>query len=98
MSAKRPSLAESMRQAVQPEPPSAPPTEPPSGAASLASDKPAGFFAATRAGKKKVTATISPEMRRDLKSLAAAKDTTTEALLLEAITDLLSKHGVNRAA
>jgi hypothetical protein len=37
-------------------------------------------------------------MRRDLKSLAAAKDTTTEALLLEAITDLLSKHGVNRAA
>jgi hypothetical protein len=102
MSSKRPSLAESMRQAVQPEPapppvapaaarPTAPPPEPPA-------TKPAGFYAATRAGKKKVTATVSPEMRRELKNLAATKDTTIEALLLEAIADLLMKHGANRAA
>lgn len=105
MSAKRPSLAESMRQAVQPEatpPADADATAPaiPSAPAPVAerlAPKGTGFYAATRAGKKKVTASLSPAMRRDLKSLAASKDMTTEALLLEAIADLLTKHGVGRA-
>ncbi len=99
MSAKRPSLAESMRQAIQPEVVAPPPTaaitrpEPPQ-----PTSKPAGFYAATRAGKKKVTASLSPEMRRELKNLATTRDTTIEALLLEAIADLLVKHGGKRTA
>jgi hypothetical protein len=53
----------------------------------------AGFFAATRAGKKKVTAALDPAMHKQLKTLAVERDTTTEALLTEAIADLFTKHG-----
>jgi hypothetical protein len=60
--------------------------------------KQGGFYAATRAGKKKVTASLSPEMRRELKNLATTRDSTIEALLLEAIADLLRKHGSNGSA
>ncbi len=90
MSGKRPSLAESMRQAVRPEP-EAPTIAPP-----LASPTPkpaTGFYAATRAGKKKVTAALDPATHKQLKGLAVEHDTTTEALLIEAIADLFVKHG-----
>lgn len=97
MSGKRPSLADSMRQAVTAEPPPAAPaavpaptpraarTEPPA--------RPSGFYAATRAGKKKVTASVDPATHKRLKGLAVELDSTTEALLLEAIADLFTKHG-----
>jgi len=107
MSAKRPSLAETMRQAVKVDlPPTAAPAP-----ASLAAQpmappaskpdttaRPAGFYAATRAGKKKVTAALDPITHKQLKSLAVDKEVTTEALLAEAISDLLTKHGINRSA
>ena len=97
MSGKRPSLAESMRQAVRPEPEASPPPSP--AQASPAAPRPAtGFYAATRAGKKKVTAALDPSVHKQLKSLAVARDTTTEALLTEAIADLFAKHGINRNA
>lgn len=97
---KRPSLAESMRQVattaapqvvpLRPEPatvePISPPEKPP-----VAGPKP--FFAATRAGKKKVTAALAPADHKRLKSLAIDRETTTEALLNEAIADLFAKHG-----
>lgn len=97
MSGKRPSLAESMRQVVRPEPEAsasrpAPSPGPPAAAPSPARPA-AGFFAATRAGKKKVTAALDPAMHKRLKSLAVERDTTTEALLIEAIADLFAKHG-----
>jgi hypothetical protein len=97
MSGKRPSLAESMRQAVRPEPetpPSSPPAVPavPLTAAQAAT----GFHAATRAGKKKMTAVVDPAVHKRLKSLAVELDTTTEALLDEAIADLFTKHGIDR--
>lgn len=94
--AKRPSLAETMRQVtVTPEPPPAAPpkAEPvpaPAEKAVPAAAKP--FFAATRAGKKKVTATVSPADHKHLKSLAVERETTTEALLSEAIADLFAKY------
>ncbi len=91
MTGKRPSLAESMRQAVRPEPGASPPPVAP--IAAPPSARPAGFYAATRAGKKKVTAALDPAMHKQLKSLAVEHDTTTEALLGEAIADLLRKHG-----
>ncbi len=93
---KRPSLAETMRQAVAPAP-SPPPVAPeipkaaPTGESILA--RPAGFYAATRAGKKKVTAALDPPAHKQLKGLAVEMETTTEALLIEAIRDLLAKHG-----
>jgi len=55
--------------------------------------RPSGFYAATRAGKKKVTAALDPAVHKRLKGLALEKDTTTEALLIEAINDLMSKYG-----
>ncbi len=101
MSVKRPSLAETMRQAVQVDPPpmasaiaapsaTQPPT-PPQPKPDI-TPRPAGFYAATRAGKKKVTAALDPTTHKQLKSLAVDKEVTTEALLAEAISDLLMKH------
>lgn len=93
MSGKRPSLAESMRQAVRPEP-EAPASLPTPAPTISALPKPAaGFFAATRAGKKKVTAALDPAMHKQLKTLAVERESTTEALLVEAISDLFTKHG-----
>lgn len=93
---KRPSLAESMRQAAvapepaplrpEPTPPPAAPAEPPK----LEPER--RFYAATRAGKKKVTATLSPADHKRLRQLALDRETTTEALLGEAIQDLFAKY------
>jgi hypothetical protein len=95
-----------MRQAVQVDPPSLPitapaPTRPEPISSTAKSDiitRPSGFYAATRAGKKKVTAALDPTTHKQLKSLAVDKELTTEALLAEAIADLLVKHGINRSA
>jgi hypothetical protein len=104
---KRPSLADTMRQAVQADPSPMAATIPiPPAARSPASSlskpdittRPAGFYAATRAGKKKVTAALDPTTHKQLKSLAVDKEVTTEALLAEAISDLLTKHGIIRDA
>ncbi len=60
--------------------------------------RPAGFYAATQAGKKKVTAAPDPATHKQLKSLAVDKDVTTESLLAEANSDLLARHGINHNA
>jgi hypothetical protein len=52
-----------------------------------------GFYAATRVGKKKVTATLAPADHKRLRQLAIERDATTEALLTEAISDLFAKYG-----
>jgi hypothetical protein len=94
--AKRPSLAERMREVATP---GAPPSDAsPSTAARQpeASEKrpaPAsGFYAATRAGKKKVTASLDPAAHKQLRQLGLDRDMTTEALLIEAINDLFKKY------
>ena len=102
MSGKRPSLAESMRAvavAPEPQPPSAsssPVRLPESKSAPVSSGegeaRPKGFYAATRVGKKKATATLSSEAHRQLKLLAVDHG-GVEALLTEAINDLFRKHG-----
>ena len=53
-----------------------------------------GFYAATRVGKKKVTAALPPADHKRLRQLALERDATTEALLTEAIGDLFAKYGV----
>jgi hypothetical protein len=112
MSGKRPSLAESMRQAVAgdvsaqaPVSSAAAPPAPPGRAeipsATSTTDTMArspGFYAATRIGKKKVTATLDPAAHKQLKGLAVERDGTTEALLTEAINDLFAKYGKARLA
>lgn len=95
---KRPSLAETMRQVAtsaapqvvqlrpeMAEEPISPPEKP-----ALANPKP--FYAATRVGKKKVTAALVPADHKRLKNLAVERETTTEALLSEAIADLFFKY------
>ena len=63
-----------------------------------AGTRPAAFYAATRAGKKKVTATLDPPAHKQLKGLAVERDATTEALLAEAINDLFAKYGKPKIA
>ena len=94
--AKRPSLAETMRQ-VNVAPESGPKVlaeevriAPQPQRADEAAPKP--FFAATRVGKKKVTASLTPADHKHLKALAVERETTTEALLGEAIADLFRKY------
>jgi len=95
-----PSLAESMRAvAVEASPPvapmpSAPSPEPRTQArATTPPERPKGFYAATRAGKKKATATMSDEAHRQLKMLAVEQGGGIEKLLTEAINDLFRKYG-----
>jgi len=94
---KRPSLAETMRQVAAPTaPPGDAPPVTPTRQAQPPSERPApapGFYAATRAGKKKVTAPLDPAAHKQLKQLALDRDTTAEALLVEAIRDLFTKYG-----
>ncbi len=97
---KKPSLAESMRSAVEgnellPSPTPAPAPAPiPTVAVKALGPQPAS----TRVGKKKVTAQLMPDDHKRLKRLAVDRDATTEALLDEAINDLFAKYGVGRAA
>ena len=93
---KRPSLADTMRQVASPA--ALPPPPVPEATRQFTPSpepavRPAGFYAATRAGKKKVTAAIDPATHKHLKSLAVERDATTEALMIEAIRDLLVKYG-----
>jgi predicted ArsR family transcriptional regulator len=53
----------------------------------------ARFYAATRAGKKKVTAPLDPPAHKQLKQLSLDRDTNVETLLVEAINDLFKKYG-----
>jgi len=101
MSGKRPSLAENMRALAEaPAPVPSAPSPPPVAAPAPSTEKqtkdvaerPKGFYAATRAGKKKATATLSTEAHRQLKLLAVDHG-GVEALLIEAINDLFRKHG-----
>ena len=94
--AKRPSLAERMREVATPD---APPSD--SSQATTArqpessEQRPArasGFYAATRAGKKKVTASLDSAAHKQLRQLGLDRDMTTEALLIEAINDLFKKY------
>jgi hypothetical protein len=93
---KRPSLAEKMREVAAPD--AAPGDEPKTATfkESQASDtrpaRAAGFYAATRAGKKKVTASLDPAAHKQLRQLGLDRDMTTEALLIEAINDLFKKY------
>jgi len=96
---KRPSLAETMRQvAVSPESAVIAPRKAEPEPATKVAPAPKPFYAATRVGKKKVTATLSPADHKQLKSLAVDRETTTEALLSEAIADLFAKYGRQTAA
>jgi len=90
---KRPSLAESMRKI---EPPAVSPTP----AIPELAERPSreagegrGYYAATRAGRKKVTAALEPEAHKQLKLLSAERGETVEVLMREAISDLFRKYG-----
>jgi hypothetical protein len=94
---KRPSLAESLRSAATvPQPATAPAVTQPAAPAPTArrpAEREQGFYAATRVGKKKVTAPLDPPDHKRLRQLALERDATTEVLLAEAISDLFIKYG-----
>jgi hypothetical protein len=86
---KRPSLAETMQKAARPEAVAVPltPTEP------AVEREGRGFYAATRAGKKKLTTAVDPGAHLQFRQLALELDKKGEALLIEAINDLFGKYG-----
>ena len=92
MATRRPSLAETMQKAARPESAAAP-------AAPLRGNQPVpepggrSFYAATRAGKKKLTTAVDPAAHLQFRQLALDLDKRGEALLIEAINDLFSKYG-----
>lgn len=97
---KKLSLAESLRQAAQVNETAAPVAAaaiPPPTLVVATPKATASFQAATRAGKKKVTAPLTLEDHKRLRHLALDRDVTTEALLVEAVTDLFAKYGVAAA-
>lgn len=51
-----------------------------------------------RVGKVSVAGYFAPEVRRQLRRLAADADTTIQALLAEALNDLFAKHGAPEIA
>ena len=48
----------------------------------------------SRVGKVSVTGYFTPEVRRQLRRLAADRDATIQMLLGEALNDLFAKHGL----
>src|ERR1700677_3325363 len=95
---KRPSLADTMRNAVQSQPdvPIQTSSRPRTYVEKEADRR--HFHAAKREGKKKVTGNLPPSTHKLLKALAVERETTTEALLAEAILDLLTKYNVSGRA
>jgi hypothetical protein len=89
---KRPSLAETMQKVARPEP-----NETSVGAPRVSELAPRpegrGFYAATRAGKKKLTTAVEQAAHLQFRQLALELDKKGEALLIEAINDLFSKYG-----
>jgi len=72
---------------------------PPPGDMPLIQDSPAAqaapakaYFAASRAGKRRVTLIVDPSEHRRLKHLSADTDRSIEDLLREGLEDLLRKH------
>lgn len=89
---KRPSLAESMKAVGGPAPHVVVPAiQPVAPAVERSEAKP--YFAATRAGMKRLTVVVEPENHRRVKRLSADTDRSIEDLMREALADLLSKHG-----
>jgi hypothetical protein len=92
MSSKRPSLAETMQKVARPDAATMRPMEL-SAPVANAAERPSGFYAATRAGKKKLTTTLDPAAHIQFRQLALELGKNGETLLVEAINDLFRKYG-----
>jgi len=79
-----------MQRAARPEPAATPA---PIARAPAAEPDGRGFYAATRAGKKKLTTAVEPAAHVQFRQLTLELDKKGEALLIEAINDLFSKYG-----
>jgi hypothetical protein len=89
----RPSLAERMQTAARPEARSSALEQRATPSPANDGDRPRGFFAATRAGKKKITAAVAPDVHLRFRQLGLEVGKGNESLLLEAISDLFIKYG-----
>jgi hypothetical protein len=93
---KRPSLAETMQKVARPEAPRAVRAADeavPAHRPANDRERPRGFYAATRAGKKKITAAVAPDVHLRFRQLGLEVGKGNESLLIEAINDLFIKHG-----
>jgi hypothetical protein len=89
----RPSLAETMKRAARPETAAPMPVPSEQTPATAPGREGRGFYAATRAGKKKLTAAVDPAAHLQFRQLALELGKGGEALQVEAINDLFRKYG-----
>lgn len=95
MSAKRPSLADTMKAvAAQKAATPVPPTPESEHRTREAGGEGDGkrYFAATREGMKRITVAVVPEEHKKLKRLAVDAGRSIEDLMREALADLFVKH------
>jgi hypothetical protein len=93
---KRPSLAETMQKMARPEAPRTLPAADetvPAHRPANDGERQRGFYAATRAGKKKITAAVAADVHLRFRQLGLEVGKGNESLLIEAINDLFIKHG-----
>lgn len=99
---KRPSLfsAKPATASVEPEmPAAAPPPPTPTPSVQLEEAAPPRYpKATTRAGKRVVTAYVSPEAFRQLKRIAADEDAQVQDLLTEGLNAVFAARGLSRIA
>lgn len=99
---KRPSLfsAKPVPASAEPElPAAAPPSPAPAPSAGPEEANPTRYpKATTRAGKRVVTAYISPEAFRQLKRIAADEDAQVQDLLTEGLNAVFAARGLSRIA
>ena len=88
---KRPSLAETMQKVARPETRRLAPAA--NDPVSETAERPRNFYAATRAGKKKITAAVGPNVHLQFRQLGLEAGKTNETLLIEAINNLFIKYG-----
>ena len=58
----------------------------------LLPDRPSSPKPPSRVGKKAVTAYVDPELHKTIRRLALEQDTSTQQLLIDAVTDYLQRH------
>ena len=88
----RPSLSEAFAPAAA-EPTTGPELTPPIAPATIVASR-----APSRVGLKAVTVYVDPAAHRQLRILAIETDTSSQALLVDAVNDLFQKHSKPRIA
>ena len=93
MARKTADLRMAMRSTANPAHPAQPEPAPTSESSTIDRGSRAPHFRPGRAGKSNVTGYFPPEVKKQLRILAAEQETTIQELLAETLNDLFAKYG-----